>query len=182
VSFIVEGSCSCGRGHDVILIVSRCFAPNYLRMTTTFDEEESKKGLCSEQDYPYLQVQGTCSSEMCTPVPDSIVKDHIDLRPRRTNVLKESLKVGPVTAAMVASDPTFQFYRAGIYQVEGCGRVTKQFGEPGCNVLYEGQDTCLPDINHGVLVVGYGKDDAATTDVKTSGNPRIRVRASAFSA
>jgi len=136
-------------------------------MTTTFDEEEVHHGICSEIDYPYLQTLGTCSSDLCTPVPGSIVKNHVDITPRKNNALKEALKVKPVTAAMVATDPTFQFYKNGIYQVEGCGKVTKTMGQPGCNMLYGGQDTCLPDINHGVLVVGYGKDESATTDVKT---------------
>lgn len=136
-------------------------------MITAFEEEEVKTGICSEVDYPYLQTQGTCSRDMCTPVPGSIVKDHVDIVPRKNDALKEALKVKPVTAAMVASDPTFQFYSEGIYSVEGCGKVTKQMGEDGCNVLYEDQDTCLPDINHGVLVVGYGRDETVTTDVKT---------------
>lgn len=136
-------------------------------MTTTFDEEEVHHGICSEIDYPYLQTLGTCSSDLCTPVPGSIVKNHVDITPRKNNALKEALKVKPVTAAMVATDPTFQFYKNGIYQVEGCGKVTKTMGQPGCNMLYMGQDTCLPDVNHGVLVVGYGKDESATTNVKT---------------
>lgn len=134
-------------------------------MTTTFDEEESKKGICSEVDYPYLQTQGTCSSDMCTPVSGSIVKDHVDIVPRKTNALKEALKVKPVTAAMVGSDPMFQFYKSGIFQSD-YGKVTEEMGSPKCMILYEDQDVCLPDINHGVLVVGYGRDDMATTDVK----------------
>jgi C1A family cysteine protease len=136
------------------------------RMTTTFEEEKVKKGICSEVDYPYTQSQGTCSYDMCTPVEGSIVKDQIDIVPRKTNALKEALKKQPVTAAMVASDPMFQFYSSGIYTVKDCGKVTKQFGEEDCQKLYQGQDTCLPDINHGVLVVGYGTDQTATTDVK----------------
>jgi hypothetical protein len=135
-------------------------------MTTTFEEEKVKKGICSEVDYPYTQSQGTCSYDMCTPVEGSIVKDQIDIVPRKTNALKEAIKKQPVTAAMVASDPMFQFYSSGIYTVKDCGKVTKQFGEEDCQKLYQGQDTCLPDINHGVLVVGYGTDQTATTDVK----------------
>lgn len=136
-------------------------------MTTDFEEEEVKKGICSEDDYPYMATSGTCSSDLCTPVPGSLVKDHNDVVPRKNNALKEAVKTQPITAAMVASDPMFQFYRGGVYSSEGCGRVTKQMGDPDCGMLYDGQDTCLPDINHGVLVVGYGRDDSATSDVKT---------------
>lgn len=132
-------------------------------MTTAFDEEEGKKGICSEVDYPYLAIDGSCSSSMCTPVPGSIVRDHVDIIPRKTHALMEALKVKPVTAAMVATDPMLQFYSSGIYDSD-YGKVTKEFGDPKCMILYEGQDVCLPDINHGVLVVGYGEDDTATTN------------------
>ena len=74
------------------------------RMTTTFDEEKVKKGICAESDYPYSESQGSCSADMCTPVEGSIVKDHVDIVPRKTKALKEALKQKPVTAAMVASD------------------------------------------------------------------------------
>eukprot|EP00804_Cyclotella_cryptica_P010732 CCRYP_005518-RB/>CCRYP_005518-RB protein AED:0.03 eAED:0.03 QI:9/1/1/1/0.66/0.5/4/1932/491 len=135
-------------------------------MITDFDEEESKSGICTENDYPYIQTQGTCSASMCSPVPGSKVKDHVDIMPRKTSELVEALKVNPVTAAMVASDPTFQFYSSGIYNVPDCGKVTKEKGDPECQELYFNQDTCLPDVNHGVLVVGYGTDETVTDGTK----------------
>ena len=136
------------------------------RMITDFDEEEGKSGICTENDYPYTQAEGTCSASMCTPVPGSKIKDHVDVVPRVNANLVDALKVNPVTAAMVAADPMFQFYSSGIYSVEDCGKVTKEKGDPECMVLYDDQDTCLPDVNHGVLVVGYGKDDTVSGDVK----------------
>jgi len=135
-------------------------------MTTAFEEEEVKRGICPESDYPYLETQGTCSSDLCTPVSGSEVKDKVDVMPRKTKALKAALKHKPVTAAMVANDPMFQFYKAGIYSVEKCGRVTKQPGDKDCNMMYIGQDVCLPDINHGVLVVGFGTDGTIEGDVK----------------
>jgi C1A family cysteine protease len=136
-------------------------------MITDFDEEEAKKGICSENDYPYIQSQGTCASSMCTPVPGSKIKDHVDIEPRKTAELVEALKVNPVTAALVASDPTLQFYSSGIYSVPDCGKVTKEKGDEDCQMLYEDQDTCLPDVNHGVLVVGYGTDESITDGINT---------------
>jgi len=135
-------------------------------MITAFEEEEVKKGICPESDYPYLEMQGTCSTDLCTPVPGSIVTDKVDVMPRKTKALKEALKQKPVTAAMVANDPMFQFYKTGIYSAKGCGRVTKQPDDEDCNILYEGQDVCFPDVNHGVLVVGFGTDDTVGGDVK----------------
>lgn len=127
-------------------------------MITTFNEEEHRKGLCTEADYPYIEGQGTCQAASCTPISGSIVKNHVDVPPRQTQLLKQALQVKPVTAAMVASDPMFQFYSKGIFQSPTCGVVTKEIGKPNCQILYEKQDVCLPDINHGVLVVGYGTD------------------------
>jgi hypothetical protein len=136
-------------------------------MTTTFEEEEgAKSGICSESDYPYMATEGTCSRDMCTPVPGSVVINQVDVMPRKTDALVQALRIQPVTAAMVADDPMFQFYSSGIYQTEGCGRVTKKMGSEDCGMLYDDQDVCLPDINHGVLVVGYGTDADASTDVK----------------
>lgn len=135
-------------------------------MITAFEEEEVKKGICKEVDYPYLETQGTCSSDLCTPVPGSIVKDKVDIVPRKTKALKEALKVKPVTAAMTANDPMFQFYKEGIYSAEGCGRVTKHPDDKDCNMIYDGQDVCLPDVNHGVLVVGFGTDNSVENGVK----------------
>ena len=136
-------------------------------MTDAFDEEEVKKGICSEVDYPYLQTQGTCAADTCTPVPGSIVKDRVDVVPRKNNALVAALDVQPVTAAMVATDPQLKFYKSGIYQVADCGKVTKKEGDENCNMIYEGQDVCFPDVGHGVLVVGYGTDETVTGDVKT---------------
>lgn len=136
-------------------------------MTTTFNEEEnSGRGICSEADYPYLETQGTCSNDLCTPVEGSIVKDQVDVVPRKTHALEKALKVQPVTAAMVPNDPMFQFYSKGIYQMDGCGRVTKEMGDPDCGILYDNQDVCIPDISHGVLVVGYGVEESATSSIK----------------
>ncbi len=132
-------------------------------MTTAFDEEKAKNGICSEVDYPYLATEGTCSSNMCTPVSGSIVRDHVEIVPRKTHALVGALKVKPVTAAMVGTDPMLQFYSSGIFDSD-YGKVTKKMGDRDCMFLYEGQDGCLPDINHGVLVVGYGKDDTAKTN------------------
>mmetsp|Transcript_14292 Transcript_14292/g.21436 ORF Transcript_14292/g.21436 Transcript_14292/m.21436 type:complete len:478 (+) Transcript_14292:78-1511(+) len=130
-------------------------------MISTFNEEEHRNGLCTEADYPYIENQGTCASSACTPISGSIVKSHVDVHPRQTKLLKEALQVKPVTAAMVASDPMFQFYSKGIFQSPTCGVPTREMGKPDCQIMYENQDTCLPDINHGVLVVGYGTDKKA---------------------
>jgi hypothetical protein len=105
--------------------------------STMFEEEEANKsGICSETNYHYLKAEGTCSRKVCTPIKGWIVKGQVDMRPRKTNVLKEALKVQLVTAAMVLDNPMFQFYCSWMFQMEGYGRVTKEMGDPDCGILY----------------------------------------------
>ena len=51
-----------------------------------------------------MATEGTCLHDTCTPVFGSIVIDQVDVVPRKTNALKEVLRVQAVTAAMVADD------------------------------------------------------------------------------
>ncbi len=67
-------------------------------------EEGGKTGICSESDNPYKATEGTCSRDTCTPVSGSVVIGQVNVVPRKTNALKEVLRVQPVMAAMVADD------------------------------------------------------------------------------
>lgn len=58
--------------------------------------------------------------------------------------LKEAVaKIGPIAVAIDASHPSFQFYKGGVYY------------EPLC---------ASGRMDHGVLVVGYGTDEATGMD------------------
>lgn len=135
-------------------------------METAFQEEELLGGICSEADYPYITAQGTCASDMCTVVPCSQVRDYVDVEPQSSGALKDALKTNPVSIAITASNMMFQFYAEGILETDNCATTSASMGEEGCQLPYTGQKTCLPDVDHGVLVVGFGTDEEADSDTK----------------
>lgn len=135
-------------------------------METAFAEEERVNGICSEADYPYITAQGTCAADMCTIVPCSKVQDYVDVQPQSSGALKAALKTNPVSIAIEAKGLLFQLYDSGIFEDETCTTTTPFIGDQECQMPYVGQKTCLPDVDHGVLVVGYGTDKDATSDTK----------------
>jgi cathepsin L len=67
--------------------------------------------------------------------------------------------IGPVSIAIDASHESFQFYSAGTYykRVRFSGCITCNFVFLG---IYFEPECSSDDLDHGVLVVGYGKDKA----------------------
>jgi len=65
----------------------------------------------------------------------------VDVTPNDENALLAAVNIGPVSIAIEADQPCFQFYSGGILSDPSCGT----------------------QLDHGVLVVGYGTD--ATTNV-----------------
>lgn len=91
-------------------------------------------GIEGEADYPYKAVQETCKAD------DSKIKAKIS---KFTNVkqnseanLKQAVAQQPVSIAVQADEPVWQFYSKGV--------VTSNCGQK---------------VDHGVLVVGYGFED-----------------------
>ena len=112
-------------------------------METAFQFDEASKGLCSEDDYPYLAQQALCKTE-CMKVAGSVVKDYIDLAPGDSDGLLASIALQPTAVALQADQLVFQFYDSGVLDDETCGE--------------EGM------IDHGVLAVGYGTDEDTGLD------------------
>ena len=91
-------------------------------------------GLCSEEDYPYDADQGMCQSDQCKNVVE--ISDYADVEPNNEKILKRAVAHQPISVAIQANLTSFRFYKSGVYQDPDCG----------------------DQLDHGVLIVGYGTD------------------------
>jgi len=106
-------------------------------MDNAFRYIKVNHGIDTEESYPYDGEEEQCHySARNVGATD---KGFVDITPGDEDALKSAVAtVGPVSVAIDASHPTFQFYNHGIYD------------EPECDPQ---------NLDHGVLVVGYGSTD-----------------------
>ena len=104
-------------------------------------------GICTEDEVPYNGAEGTCTA--CTSAAS--ISDCIDVTSRNQLHLKEAVSIGPVSVAIEADTSTFQLYKGGVISSDACGT----------------------NLDHGVLVVGYGTESDGTMywTVKNSWGP-----------
>jgi len=91
-------------------------------------------GQCALSEYPYTAKDGTC--QKCTSVVS--ISGCADVEPNNQLALKSAVSKQPVSVAVQADTRYFQFYSGGILTSSSCGT----------------------DLDHGVLVVGYGVDNS----------------------
>uniref|UniRef100_A0A673TU31 Procathepsin L n=1 Tax=Suricata suricatta TaxID=37032 RepID=A0A673TU31_SURSU len=102
-------------------------------MSNAFQYVRNNGGLDTEESYPYVARDGPCKYR---PEHSAANITAFQTIPRKEKILMMILrKIGPVSAAIDASLDTFRFYKRGIYY------------DPKCS---------SEDLNHGVLVIGYG--------------------------
>ena len=89
-------------------------------------------GLCSENDYPYEAMEGQCVN--CKGIVN--ISDYKDVIQNNEEILKRVVHQQPVSVAIQANLKSFQLYSSGIYSDPSCGT----------------------QLDHGVLIVGYGHD------------------------
>lgn len=91
-----------------------------------------QNGLCSEEEYPYTAEEGQCQD--CKNVVN--ITSFQDITSNNEKALKRVVSQQPVSVAIQANTRSFQMYSSGIYSDLSCGN----------------------QLDHGVLIVGYGYD------------------------
>jgi len=104
-------------------------------MQDAFKYIEQNGGLCSEEEYPYKGVDGTCKSSSCGTKYDAI-KTYGDVTKDNEDDLETATVKQPISVAVEADQSTFQFYSKGTIMTGNCGTKT----------------------DHGVLIVGYNNE------------------------
>jgi len=107
-------------------------------MDNAFSWIEKNGGLCTEESYPYESGRGKvgfCEKTNCKIVPDSAPRKFVDV-PQTEEALMDAVAQQPVAVAIEADQTAFQFYSKGVLTA-----------------------SCGTNLDHGVLVVGYGTED-----------------------
>lgn len=90
-------------------------------------------GLTTEENYPYKAEEGSCKKHV---KPVSTITGYKDVEEGNEDDLMSAVAKGPVSIAIEADKSGFQFYSGGVFSGE-CGK----------------------QLDHGVLLVGYGEDE-----------------------
>jgi len=101
-------------------------------MDLAFEYIHNNGGLCNETSYPYQASSGTCKATSCGTKFDSISSYTLVSSYSASN-LQAAVEKGCVSVGIEADQSAFQFYSSGVLTA-----------------------TCGTNIDHGVLVVGYG--------------------------
>jgi C1A family cysteine protease len=102
-------------------------------MDNAFNWIISNGGLCTEGDYPYTAQDGTCQTNCTSAVT---ITGFTDVPPNDESQLESAVVLTPVSIAVEADQSAWQLYSGGIVMASTCGT----------------------QLDHGVLLVGYGTD------------------------
>jgi C1A family cysteine protease len=108
-------------------------------MDGAFSWISSNDGLCNESSYPYVSGNTKTNGAVCQTcelVPNSRIKKYVDVTPNSDKAMMTALAQQPVSIAIEADQKEFQLYKSGVFD-----------------------GTCGTNLDHGVLVVGYGSEN-----------------------
>jgi len=122
-------------------------------MSQAFDYVIANKGIDTEASYPY---QGTSGNQCAFSAANvgATISSYVNITEGSEVALQSAAAARTVSVAIDASSIWFQLYSSGVYDDSSC--------KNGIN-----------DLDHGVLVVGYGTDSSSGKDywiVKNSWN------------
>lgn len=107
-------------------------------MDNAFRYIKDNGGIDTEKSYPYEGIDDSCHFNKATI--GATDRGSVDIPQGDEKKMAEAVAtIGPVSVAIDASHESFQFYSEGIYN------------EPQCDPQ---------NLDHGVLVVGYGTDES----------------------
>jgi KDEL-tailed cysteine endopeptidase len=110
-------------------------------MDDAFTFVKNNGGITTEDAYPYVSgsdgKSGTCVTSGYTNVAEVAPQSYTDVTPNNVQALMAAVAQQPVSIAIQANQIAFQFYSNGVLT----GR-------------------CGQNLDHGVLLVGYGTDDS----------------------
>lgn len=103
-----------------------------------YDKVAERHAVCTGDSYPYTGQDGTCHQSSCiTAIPHGAIQAYKAVQPDNEQALKEALvNVGPVAVGIDAGGDEVRFYKSGVLTAP-----------------------CSDQLNHAVLVVGYGFED-----------------------
>ncbi|KAI3759449.1 hypothetical protein L6452_07280 [Arctium lappa] len=101
-------------------------------MDLAFDFIKKVGGLTKEDDYPYTAADGRCNAKK-ENAPVVSIDGHEDVPKNNEKALMKAVAHQPVSVAIDAGDPDFQFYSEGVFTGK-----------------------CGTELDHGVAAVGYG--------------------------
>lgn len=119
-------------------------------MDQAFQWAKDNGGVAREEDYKYKGVEEKCNTAVKS-IAGAAPQSYTDVEPNSDDTMTSALTQQPVSIGIDAARLTFQLYGGGVYDDPLCGT----------------------NLNHGVLAVGYGKNDVGKDyyKVKNSWGP-----------